>query len=104
MGDGGFDKTSEEGVGALKASFEFRVELGAHHPWMVGEFGNLHEPAVGGEAAVDHAGLAKDVAVGVVELEAMAVAFLDFRHAVGRLCLGAGLELARPASQPHRPP
>jgi len=53
------------------SGLELGVVLGAEIERVVGHLRDLHEPAVGGEACEPHAVALEELAVCVVELEAM---------------------------------
>ncbi len=82
---------------------EFRVELAAEKPWVVGDFDDLHQGAVGRGAADDEPGLHQPVPELDVELEPVPVAFLDPFRSVGPVGEGAGFEDARVGAEPQGP-
>jgi hypothetical protein len=76
---------AEQGMRAVGAGGEFRMELYAQHPGMVPELAYLHQSAVGGEAAGKQAGLLQWLTEIVIEFVAMAVALMDDGLIVGVL-------------------
>ena len=76
-------KPRNSGCGPVRAGLELRVRLGRDEPRVVGQLDELHQPTVGREPGEGHAGVAEDLAVGVGELEAVAVALVDDLAAVG---------------------
>jgi hypothetical protein len=70
------DEVAEEGVRATGPGEEFRVELAAYHPGVVGQFADLNQSVVGGSTAVNHACLMQRLTVFVVKFIAVPVAFL----------------------------
>lgn len=82
--------------------FEFGMKLAAEHKWMVAQFRDFDEIAVGRLSAVYHARVAQQVAVLIVEFKTMAVAFVDLVGVVRRVRFGALLQDARIRAQPHR--
>jgi hypothetical protein len=77
-------------MGFAGAGEEFRVVLAGEEEGMAFEFNQFHQAAVGGDAADLIAGFKEEVAVGVIEFIAMAVAFVDHLFPIERLALGAG--------------
>src|ERR1700752_4906929 len=79
------------------------MELAADEPGMVGYLDHLDERGVRLESGEPHATRLDRLAVRVVELVAMAVAFGDLLLAVDLCGDRAVGELARVGSEPHRP-
>ena len=77
------------------------MELCAQHKWMVFELGDFHQPLIRGQAREDHAGIAQLLPIGIAELKAMAVAFLDYIFPVGFCGQGTGLQVAWVQAQAH---
>src|SRR6266545_1675105 len=67
----------EEGVGGEGLRLELGVELAAHEVRVIPELDHLHQPQVRVHAAEDHPGGLEAGPVAVVELVAVAVAFVD---------------------------
>ena len=78
------DEFAEERVRPVRAAAELGVELDADEEGVVPQLHDLDEAAVRRDAAGDQPGLGQLLAVGVVELEAVAVAFATSSIAVGR--------------------
>ena len=79
------------------------MELDADEERMVLQLHDLGQACPSGDAPLTmNPASASRVAVGVVDLEAMAMALGDLRLAVGRGRLRAGLKPARPEPEPHR--
>ena len=78
------DEVAEERMRAVGAALELRVVLHADEPGMLRQLDDLHQIAVGVDAADAHAGLDKLAAIQVVELVAMAMALEDILRAIGR--------------------
>src|ERR1051326_6240983 len=101
MSVGGADEAFEQGMGLVGFAAELGMELGGDEERVVGQFDDLDEFAVGGGAAEDEIGLFELVAVGVVELVAVAVPFIDDEGAVEFGGEGAHGELAGVGAQAH---
>ena len=93
---GSSDKAGKQRVRLVGTALELRVELHADEEALAPNLDGLHQPPVGGEAGEHEAGVGQRVAVGVVELVAVAVALADFGGDVA----GSSWELApsRPAT------
>ncbi len=83
------------------AALELGVGLAGDEKGMVGQLDHLHQALVGGEARNHEAAFHKRVAVGVVHLEAMAMALVNDGLAVGPCRAGAGHHLAGVGAQAH---
>ena len=101
-GPGGLrDETDEQGVRPVGPGLELGMVLHADHERVAADFAGLDELAVGGEAGGDEAGLLEALAVGVVQLEAVAVSLHDLAFGVGLLGQGARLRAAGVAAEAH---
>ena len=96
------DEALEQRMRLVRLAHEFRMELARNVKGMIFQFDDFHELAVGRRAAENEAGLLKFLAVVVVELVAMAMAFVDDEGAVKLSCLRADGELARLRAEAHR--
>ena len=95
-------KSCKQGVRPVGAALELGMELHADEEALAGDFHGLHQPPVGGEAGEGEAGGLQRVAVGVVELIAVAVALADLQRIVA---MGDGRAPFQPAgitAQPQR--
>src|SRR5579862_2769867 len=85
MLDGRADKGREKRMRFERLGFEFRMELAAEEPWMVGCFDDLDVVLVGSAARDAEAGGRQDFFVVAIEFVAMAVTLADFELAVGAI-------------------
>src|SRR5687768_8230616 len=88
-------------MGPIRPRAKFRVELGADHEGVVADLRDLNQAAVRRSAACHQAKRLKLLAVGVVELVAMAMALAHFLEAVGLLGLTAGRQAADVSAEAH---
>src|SRR5205814_7037759 len=98
---GGHELT-EERVRGGGLALELGVELHAHEEGVVAHLHNLDEVALGVDAPDDQPRGLEPVAVGVVELVAVAVALLDRLVAVSGARAGAGAQRAAVGAQAQR--
>ena len=98
------DELAEERRRPRRPRLELRMELRRDEPRMLRQLDDLDEPALL-EGAADHEpGLDERLAVGVVDLVAVAVALRDHRLAAVHLARARALdELDRLRAEPHRP-
>ena len=82
-------------------ALEFRVRLSGHVVGMILQFNELHQGAIGRGTAKDEILGLELLAIGVVELVAVAVAFVDLLGAVQLGCLAAGRQFAGLRAEPH---
>ena len=80
-----FDEFPKQRVGAIGPGLEFRMELHADVKRVTGELHRFDQPVVRRGARENHAMLAKNIPVAVVEFIAVAVAFLHFGASVSLL-------------------
>ena len=73
----GGDETFEQRMRLVRLALEFRMKLARDKKWMVFQFDDLDEFAVGRIAAENKSGFLEFFAVGVVEFVAMAMAFVN---------------------------
>ena len=78
------NKFPEQRVSAVGPGFEFRMKLDAHIEGAAGELHRFHQAVIRRSAGKDHAMLAENIAVAVVEFIAMAVALLYLGAAISR--------------------
>ena len=89
------DKFTEKRMRVHGAGFEFRVELAAQKPGMVGQFHYLHKVSVRRGAAENHAFFRQSFLKFIIEFIAVAVAFFNQFFFVGLKRAGIGQNLAR---------
>ena len=82
-------KPANSGCGSVGLRFEFGMELHGHEPGVVRQLDHFHQRAVGAGAGDEHAVGLELLAIGVVELVAMAMAFGDRSAAVALLRRGS---------------
>lgn len=87
-------------MGLGGAALELGVELAADVPGVIAELNHLDELAIRRQAAQHHARGDESLAVGVVDLEAVAVALLDLGRLVDRR--GAGASTSWHGYEPSR--
>lgn len=76
----------------IRAGLEFRVELHADAEVVLRHFHGLDDPAVRRGAADDHACFCECLSVIVIELIAVAVAFIDMGNAIAaRHCVPSAI-------------
>ena len=78
------DEVAEQRMRPVRPALQLRVELRAEHERVVAQLADLDQRAIRRGAAHAQARRFERVAVGVVELEAVAVPFADQVVAVGR--------------------
>src|SRR5262245_32377460 len=96
------DEAVEERMRARGPALELRVELRADEPWMGLQLDDLDEVVVRRAPADDHARRLSALAIGVVELVAVAVALEDDWLAVRLRRLRSRRQAADPLAQAHR--
>ena len=67
------NKGLEEGMRARRPRLELGMKLAAEHEGMAGQLANRDQAAIGRQAGEDHASTGEQIAVGVVNLPAVAV-------------------------------
>ena len=97
----GRDKRTEKRVRLERFRFEFRVELAAEKPRVVGGLDDFDVIFVGRASSDAQARSDQRFFVVAIEFVAMAVAFADFELAVSLVREGTRLELAGPRAQAH---
>src|SRR2546425_3912177 len=80
---------------------KFGMELAANEERVFSQFDDFHQLAVRRKAAEDKTGLLELIAISVVELVSVAVAFVYYKSAVKPLGSGSHYQLAWLAAQPH---
>jgi len=83
--EGGAYEGCEERVRLERLGLELGVKLAAEKPRMLGGFDDLDVIFVGGAAGDEQAGVGQSFLVVAIEFVAVAVAFADFRFAVGAI-------------------
>ena len=86
----------------VRAASQLRVILHADEPRVVRQLDNLHQIALRVHAADAHAALDEQIAIGVVELVAVAMALEDILLTVGGEGDGIAAQAAGIFAQPHR--
>ncbi len=74
------DEPGKQRMRPGRLRLELRMELHGHEPGMLGDLDDLDQPPVGAGAAEVHPVLGELLAVGVVELVAVAVPLGDLRR------------------------
>ena len=97
----GGDEAFEERVGLMRFAVEFGMKLAGDKEGMLGQFDDLNQLAVRSKAAESKAGFLELVAIRVVELVAMAVAFVDDKGAIEPRGFCAHDQLARLGAEAH---
>src|SRR5579862_3222523 len=100
--DGGLDERGEERVRLERARFQLGVKLHADEPRMLRDLDDLGQEAVGRHAGKPQAGRLQRVAIGVIDLVAVAVAFADPGRAVDLGDPALGVEQRVIGAQSHR--
>ena len=77
------------------------MKLGAYEPGMALKLDDFYQAAVGGCAGHFKPGLFQELAVVVVQLEAVAIALFDFRLPVSGVGLSARYQLAKVLTPAH---
>ena len=95
------DEALEQGMGAVGAALELRVELGTQMEGAAGQLHRLHQTAVRAGAGNDQTGVLHLLPEVVVELVAVAVTLPDLGLAVALGHLGAGGHGAGVLAQTH---
>src|ERR1051325_11264234 len=88
-----FDKTPEQGMGTGGLGLKFRMELAGEKEGMLTLFDRLDQLAVGRSSADQESLPLHPLAVDVVELVTVPVAFADQFLSIELMYLGAGQEL-----------
>ncbi len=92
---GRLNQAPEQGMGFAGAGEEFGVKLAGGKERVALQLDQFDEPAIGGGATDLIARSQEEIAVGVVEFVAMAMAFVNHRFAIEALPQGVGHETAR---------
>src|SRR5437588_8380916 len=95
MGMSRGNEAFEEGMRLMRFAVEFGMELAGDKERVLGQFDNLDQLAVRGEAAENIIGFLEAFTVGVVEFVAVPVAFVHHESSVEAGRLGPHDELAR---------
>ena len=85
MLDGGTDEGGEERMRFERLGLEFRMELAAEEPWMIGSFDDLDVVFVGSAAGDAKAGAGENFLVVAIEFVAMPMTLADFELAVSAI-------------------
>ena len=88
-------------MGLVGPAFQLRVELHCHKPRVVGQLHNLHQPPVRGQTGKSQPRRLQGLAVGIIELIAVAVTLVDPPAAISRLGPAPLRQHAGPAAQTH---
>src|SRR6266581_3324109 len=99
----GFDESGKERMAAAGRRSEFRVELAADQPGMRRQLDHFAQLLALGEAGNAQALVLQSLHVLVVDLIAVAVAFVDHVRAVDLAREAPGLERCALSAQAHRP-
>lgn len=102
MGVGGGDEAFEEGMRLVRFAVEFRVKLAGDKEGMIGQFNDFDQSTVRSKAAEDELGLLEAIAVSIIELVTVAMAFFDNERAVEPGCFSSDHELAGLSPESHR--
>src|SRR5712691_10433412 len=97
----GSDEAFEQRVRLVRLALEFRVELAGDKERMIFQLDYFDQLSIRGKPAEDEPGLFKALAVGVVELVAMAVALVDEEGTIEMIGQGAHDQLTRLGAQSH---
>ena len=89
-------------MGSIGATLELGVCLSRDPIWMVGQFDELDQPPVRGNATADQAGLLEARPILRIELEAVSMAFADDGFAIGRVHSRAWREDGVIGAESHR--
>lgn len=87
---GCMDESSEQRVGPVGARQKFRMELRTDHEGVAIDFDNFNQFTIRRNSRQDHSVFLEDLAIFVVEFEAVAMTLLDVWQAIG-----AGSDCAR---------
>ena len=82
----GLDKANEERVRAVGLAQKFRMRLGGDEVRVRGDLNHLHQLVVRRSTTNNESGALEGLAVGVIELVAVAMALRDDLLAVKTLC------------------
>src|ERR1035441_9041214 len=97
----GANECGEQRMRCERLRFEFRMELDADEPGMVGHLDDFDVDAVGSASRDAKSSAGERFLVLAVEFIAMAMAFGNFSLAVGFRGKRTGLELAGPRAETH---
>ena len=97
-----FDKSHEQRMGFIGTAFEFRVKLNTDVEGFIGQFNRFHQLTVGRNAAEDKPERFQLIAVQVVELIAVTVAFINMSCSIAALHRASGLNFTGIAAQAQR--
>src|SRR6185436_17795740 len=98
----GGDETFEQRVRLVWFALEFRVELAGDEKRMIFQLDYFHQLSIRGKPAEDEPGLFEALTIGVVELVAMPMAFVNKKCTVEMVGQRAHNQLARLRAQSHR--
>ncbi len=77
------NEIAEQGVSTVGTRPEFRVKLAPHHKGVVPKLADLHQIPLRGETAENQTRALQCLSKIIIELEAMAMAFIDHLLPVG---------------------
>ena len=100
---GGGDETFKQGVWFVGFALKFGVELARNEERVIFQFDHFDQLAVRRQPAENEPGALKLLAIGIVELVAVAMPFVDDKCAVEVRRHRSHFQLAGLRSQTHRP-
>src|SRR6266853_629867 len=99
---GGGNEAFEERMRLMGLAVEFWMELAGDEEWMLWQFDNFDQFAIGSVAAETEAGFFELFAVGIVEFVTMTVAFVHNESAIETSGFSADDKLAWLRAEAHR--